>query len=100
MPNPARPITKLAAAMTPAAAVHGSVTRSRSVARGSERAGPPPRVERRQIRARPQREPRRALLEERGDAFPGVGGASGPEHRLRVEARSEERRVGKECRSR
>src|SRR2546428_11890175 len=96
MPNPAKPITKLAAAMTPAAAAHASVTRSRSVARGWEGAGLPPWVERRQVRARPQQEPRRALLEEGAAALPGVGGASGPEHCQGAEAMPLRRGVGAE----
>src|SRR5258706_15530990 len=96
MPNPASPITKLAAAMTPAAAAHASVTRSESVAWGRGRARPPPRIERRQVGARPQRKPRRTLLEKRGDAFAGVGGASRPEHRLRVEQVRVHRVVGAE----
>src|SRR5437773_1221205 len=79
-------MTKLAAPMTRVVAIHASVTRGRSGAWRRERARPPPRIERRQVRARPQWEPGRALLEEGGDAFARVGGAAGPEHRLRVEA--------------
>src|SRR2546422_7104265 len=86
MPKPARPITKLAAVMTPAAAIHASVTRSWSVALRCGRLRRPPRVERRQVDARPEREPRRALFEERGDALPGVGGTAGPEHGHGIEA--------------
>src|SRR3989442_8173116 len=86
MPKPARPITKLAAVMTPAAAIHASVTRSWSVALRCGRLRRPPRVERRQVGARPEREPRRALFEERGDALPGVGGTAGPEHGHGIEA--------------
>src|SRR5207244_6895349 len=94
MPNPASPITKLAAAMTPAAAAHASVTRRESVARRRGRARAPPGIERRQVHARPQREPRRTLLEEGRDAFPGVRRASGPEHRLRVQKVRVHRMVG------
>src|SRR5438093_13615198 len=96
MPKPASPMTKLAAPMTRVVAIHASVTRGRSGARRRERARPPPRIERRQVRARPQWEPGRALLEEGGDAFAGVGGAAGPEHRLRVEAVRGHRLVGAE----
>src|SRR5258705_3467102 len=86
MPKPARPITKLAAVMTPAAAIHASVTRSWSVALRCGRLRRPPRVERRQVGARPEREPRRALFEEGGDALAGVGGTAGPEHGHGIEA--------------
>src|SRR5262249_31896792 len=81
MPKPARPITKLAAAMTAAAATQASVTRSRSVARGRR----PPRVERWQVGARPEGEARRALLEEGGNALASVGGTTGPERAHGVE---------------
>src|SRR5262249_62360149 len=81
LPKPARPSTKLAAVKTAAAATQASVTRARSVALRRR----PPRIERRQVGARPEREARRALLEEGGDALPGVGGAAGPEHGPRIE---------------
>src|SRR5258705_1668816 len=94
MPKPARPITKLAAVMTPAAAIHASVTRSWSVALRCGRLRRPPRVERRQVGARPEREPRRALFEEGGDALAGVGGTAGPEHGHGIEAASPPPPVG------
>src|SRR5262245_4483039 len=90
MPKPARPITKLAAVMTAAAAIQAGVTRSRSVARGRR----PPRIERRQVGARAEREARRALPEERGDALAGVGGTAGPEHGHGIEAVSLARMIG------
>src|SRR4029450_6296846 len=90
IPKPARPITKLAAVMTAAAATQASVTRLRSVARGRR----PPRGERRQVGARPEREARRALFEEGGDALAGVGGAAGPEHGHGVEPVRLARMVG------
>src|SRR5439155_215002 len=96
MPKPASPMTKLSAPMTRVVAIHASVTRGRSGAWRRERARRPPRIERRQVRARPQWEPGRALLEEGGDAFARVGGAAGPEHRLRVEAVRVHRMVGAE----
>src|SRR2546430_17497426 len=74
MPKPARPITKLAAVMTPAAAIHASVTRSWSVALRCGRLRRPPRVERRQGGARPEREPRRALFVVGGHTLAGGGG--------------------------
>src|SRR5262245_55027738 len=82
LPKPARPSTKLAAVNTAAAATQASVTRARSVALGRR----PPRIERWQVGARPEREARRALLEEGGDALARVGGAAGPEHGHRIEA--------------
>src|SRR5258705_13757599 len=94
MPKPARPITKLAAVMTPAAAIHASVTRSWSVALRCGRLRRPPRVERRQVGARPEREPRRALFEEGGDTLAGVGGTAGPEHGHGIEAVRLPRRIG------
>src|SRR2546430_14072443 len=86
MPKPASPITKLAAAMTPAAAAHASVTPMGSVARRRGRARPPPRIERRQVGARPHREPRPTLLEERPDALASIVGAPRPEHCLGIGA--------------
>src|SRR5262247_1038521 len=96
MPKPASPITKLDTAMTAAAAAQARVTLRGSVARRRRRAGAPPRVERRQIRARSQGEPRRPLLEERADALAGIGRAPGPEHGLRVEPMRLHRMVGAE----
>src|SRR5262245_51742813 len=96
MPNPASPMTKLAAAMTPAVAAHATVTRRGSVARGRGRARQPPGIEGWQVGARPQREPRRTLLEERGDALAGIRRASGPEHGLRVQQMRVHRMVGAE----
>src|SRR6516162_8595095 len=95
MPNPASPMTKLAAAMTTAAAVHASVTRGGSVSR-SRWPRAPPRIERRQVDARSQGEPRRPLVEKRRDALASVGGASGPEHRLRVQEVRLHRVIGAE----
>src|SRR5256885_5394130 len=89
-------MTKLAAPMTRAVAIQASVTRGRSVARGREGARPPPRVERRKVGARTQRESRRTLLEKGRDTFARIGGASGPEHRLRGEAVPVQRRGGAE----
>src|SRR4029453_5182067 len=77
IPKPARPITKPPAVMTAAPPAPAGAARARSGARGRR----PPRVERRQIGARPEREARGALLEEGGDALAGVGGTAGPEHR-------------------
>src|SRR4029453_3506443 len=82
IPKPARPITKLAAVMTAAAATQASVTRSRSVALGRR----PPRIERGQGGPPPEREARLALLEEGGDALARVGRTAGPEHGHRIEA--------------
>src|SRR5437870_501592 len=96
MPKPASPITKLAAAMTPATAAHASVTPMGSVARCRGRTRPPPRIERRQVGARPHGEPRRTLLEERRDALASIVGASGPEHGLGIEAMRLHRMVGPE----
>src|SRR3989442_6762828 len=79
MPKPARPITKLAAVMTPAAAIHASVTRSWSVALRCGRLRRPPRVERRQVGARPEPGPRRAPFAEGGEALPGVRGTARPD---------------------
>src|SRR5437867_11908853 len=86
MPKPARPITKLAAVMTPAAAIHASVTRSSSVALRCGRLRRPPRVERRQVGARPEREPSGALFEEGSVALEGVDGSAGPRHAHGIEA--------------
>src|SRR5690348_6843590 len=94
MPNPASPMTKLAAAMTTAAAAHASVTPRESVARRRRPARTPPRIERRQVGARPQGEPRRTLLEKGRDALASIGGASGPEHRSRVQQVGVHRMVG------
>src|SRR5215510_6615260 len=90
LPKPARPSTKLAAVNTAAAATQASVTRFRSVARGRR----PPRVERWQVGARPEREARRALLEEGGNALAGIGGTTGPEHGHGIEAVRLARMIG------
>src|SRR5258705_881522 len=89
-------MTKLAAAMTAAATAHATVTAWESVARWRGRARAPPRIERRQVGARPEGERGRALVEERRHTLAGVGGAPGPEHPLRVQQVSLDRVVGAE----
>src|SRR5512145_2383152 len=79
MPKPASPITKLAAKMMPAPATQGRITPARSGARL------PPGKEGRHVDARPERKARLPLFQERPDAFAGVVGLPGPEHRQRVQ---------------
>src|SRR5438094_4104814 len=61
-----------------------------------ERARRPPRVEPGEIRARPEREARRALLEEGGHPLAGVGRAAHPVDRPRVDLVRLHRMVGAE----